>query len=84
MIVGHAQATPPATDEEQTVLNHSTILPERPLKGAACGILYLTHVTKIAESDNEILKAVSVRDAVERGVTLLRGRGGGDGWRHFF
>lgn len=73
-----ASKPPPATDEEQTVLNHSTILPERPLKGAACKhTLYRTHVTN--NSDNEILKAVSVRDAVAKGVLP-----GGDGWRHFF
>ncbi len=65
---------PPATEMSQTVLNPSTILPERPLKGAACNALYRTHVTN--NSDTEILKAVSVRDAIERGVL----EGGGDGW----
>ena len=37
-----ASKPPPATDEEQTVLNHSTILPERPLKGAC---KHATHCT---------------------------------------
>ena len=68
-----ASKPPPATDEEQTVLNHSTILPERPLKGAVCTVVTVHMSQRMSESDNEILKAVSVRDAVEG---VLR-RGGG-------